>query len=104
MSKYIEFSGPGGTVIVESAEAGGSVMRGVVSSQLTEKVGRSLEDAMSVIRPLANATIASCHGMSALPETVEIEFGLKFDIKLGAVIAEAHTTGTLNVKLVWKPA
>jgi hypothetical protein len=104
MNKLIEFNVLGGTVVVESQEAAtGSVVRGAGLAQVTEKVGKSLSDTLSVIRPLAEATLAACSELATLPETVEVEFGLKFDVRFGAVIAQASADGTLRVKVVWKP-
>ena len=102
MNKLIEFNVQGGTVIVESQDAaGGSVVRGTGFAQLTEKVGRSLEDTLSVIRPFANAALAAVRDLSTETATAEIEFGVKFDVKLGVVLS-ASTEGTLRIKLVSK--
>lgn len=103
MNKLIEFNVPGGTVVVESHDAAamGGVVRGAGSGQLVEKFGGSLEDTISVIRPVANAALAACKDL--LPGTVEVSFSLKFDAHVGAIIARAGTEGTLNIKLTWKP-
>lgn len=105
MNKLIEFNVPGGTVIVESQEAAatGSVVRGAGLAQVTEKVSKSLGEALSVIRPVAEAALSACGDLAAVPDTVEIEFGLKFDVRIGAMIAHTSADGSLRVKLVWKP-
>lgn len=104
MNKLIEFNVPGGTVIVESQEAAtGSVVRGAGLAQVTEKVSKSLGEALSVIRPVAEAALSACGDLAAIPDTVEIEFGLKFDVRIGAMIAHTSADGSLRVKLVWKP-
>ena len=104
MNKLIEFNVPGGTVVVESQEAAtGSVVRGAGLAQVTEKVGQSLGDAMSVIRPVAEAALSTCANLASAPDTVEIEFGLKFDVHIGAMIARSSTEGSLRIKLLWKP-
>jgi hypothetical protein len=104
MNKLIEFNVPNGTVVVESQEAVmGGIVRGAGLGPLTEKVGKSLADALSVIRPVAEAALSACGNLAALPDTVEVEFGVKFDVHIGAVIARANTEGNLLIKLVWKP-
>ena len=104
MNKLIEFNVPGGTVVVESQEAAAaSVVRGAGLAQLTEKVGKSLDEALAVIRPVAEAALAACDGLVAVPDTVEVQFGLKFDARIGAVIAQASGEASLAIKLVWKP-
>lgn len=103
MNKLIEFNVPGGTVVVESREvATGSVVRGAVTP-FTEKVGQSLGDALSVIRPVAESALAACGNLAAVPDTVEVQFGVTFDVRIGAVIASTSTEGSLGIKLVWKP-
>jgi len=74
MNKLIEFNAPGGTVLVETSEMAGSPMRGAGMSQLTEKIGMSFEDTLSVIRPVANAAFAAIRELAATPETVEVDF------------------------------
>ena len=104
MNKLIEFTVPNGTVVVESQEdVTGTIVRGAGLSQLTEKVGKSLVDTLSVIRPVAEAALSACGDLAALPDTVEVEFGLKFDGRIGAVIAHSSADGSMRIKLVWKP-
>jgi hypothetical protein len=104
MNKLIEFNVPNGTVVVESQEdVAGTIVRGAGLSQLTEKVGKSLVDTLSVIRPVAEAALSACADLAALPDTVEVEFGLKFDVRIGAVIAHSSADGSMRIKLVWKP-
>jgi hypothetical protein len=104
MNKLIEFNVPGGTVVVESQEAAATgVMRGASLGQVTEQVGRSLEDTFSVIRSVADATLANCSGLAPLQATIEVEFSLKVDATFGVVIAKATAEGSLRIKLVCKP-
>lgn len=104
MNKLIEFIVPGGRVVVESeANATGGNVRGAAVAQATEAVGRSLGDALSVIRHVAEATVDACDGLEVAPDTVEVEFGLKFNAELNAYIAKSKGEATLNVKLVWTP-
>lgn len=104
MNKLIEFNVPGGRVLVESQEgATGNVVRGAGLAQATEKAGKSLVDALSVIRPVAEATMETCRGLDVLPEAVEVQFGLKFNAGFDVYIAKSSGEATLNVTLVWKP-
>ncbi len=104
MNKLIEFNVPGGTVVVESQEAPtGGVVRGAAVAQVTEKVGKTLVDALSVIRPVAEATMETCGGLDVLPDSVDVEFGLVFKAGLDAYIAKSSSEATLKIRLVWKP-
>ena len=104
MNKLIEFNVPNGTVVVESQEdVAGTIVRGAGLSQLTEKVGKSLVETLSVIRPVAEAALSACGDLATVPETVEVEFALKFDVHIGAMIAHSSADGSMRIKLVWKP-
>lgn len=103
MNKLIEFNVPNGRVIVESKEAAtGPATRGGMLAQVTETVGRSFSETLSVIGPVADATMAACRGLPSVPETVEVEFGLKFIAGLEAVIAQGKAEANLQIKLVLK--
>ncbi|MFC0254548.1 CU044_2847 family protein [Massilia consociata] len=105
MNKLIEFNVPGGRVLVETQEAAtGSVVRGVGVAEVTEKVGKSFEDALSVIHSVAEAAMNTCKGLDVAPDLVEVEFGLKFGAKVDVVIAKGIAEGNLRIKLAWKPA
>jgi hypothetical protein len=102
MNQLIEFNVFGGSVLVESSEEAAGGLRG--AGQLVEKIGRSLEDTLGIVRPIANAALAACHGLAVKPDTVEVEFGLKFNASVGAMIASTSTEGNLRMKLVLKPS
>jgi len=105
MNKLLEFSVPNGTVVVESAEASSAnVVRGSGFGRVTEKVGMSLGDTLSVVHPVADATLAALHELAPPPASVEIEFGLNFNGSIGAFIAQTKAEASLHIKLVWKPA
>ncbi len=104
MNKLIEFNVPNGRVVVETQEAGnGRTTRGGVLAQVTENVGKSFEEALSVIRPVAEATMAACRDMEQSVGSVEVEFGLTFFAGLDVVIAKGSTEGNLHVRLVLIP-
>ncbi len=103
MNKLIEFNVPGGTVLVESQEAvTGSPVRGANGDGIREAAGKSLEETLSVIRPVADAALAACRDLVTAAAAVEVEFSLKFTAKAGVVIAQASTEGSLRVKVAWK--
>lgn len=103
MNKLIEINVPGGTIFVESSEANGHTVRGAGVGKISEKAGASLSDALSVIRPMAEATMDTCRELRVVPTEVEVQFGLKFSASAGIVIASAATEGNLQIKLVWNP-
>lgn len=102
MNKLIEFNVAGGQVVVESSEEAAGAVRG--AGQFVEKIGRSLEQTLAIVRPVADAALAACRGLAVPPDTVEVEFGLKFNASVGAMIASTSTEGNLRMKLVLKPS
>jgi hypothetical protein len=104
MNKLIEFTVPGGVVVVESSEAAAAgAVRGGGVSQRVEKAGKSLEESMGIIRPVADAVLAACRGLVSMTDTIEVEFGLKFSGEVDVMIAAANTDASLNLKLILKP-
>lgn len=89
-------------MLVESSEEAAGGLRG--AGQLVEKIGQSLEDTLAIVRPIANAALSACRGLAVQPDTVEVEFGLKFNASVGAMIASTSTEGNLRMKLVLKPS
>jgi hypothetical protein len=93
----------GGNVLIEVEEdAAGPVTRGLHSSEVIETVGNSFEAALEVIKPAAVAVASKFRNFADAPESVEIEFGLKFAGQAGAFIASASTEAQFRVKMVWK--
>jgi len=104
MNKLIEFNVPGGTVLVETQEpADARTTRGGVIAQVTENIGKSFTDSLSVIHAVADATAGAGRGLLHPPEAVEVTFGLTFTAGLDAVIASGNGTANLNIKMVFKP-
>jgi len=104
MNKLLEFTGPAGTVVIESSESiSGQLVRGRGLGELTERVGISLNDTLLVIRPIADATLAACQELVSMPDSVEVEFGLNFNGSIGAFIVQGKAEACLNIKLAWKP-
>lgn len=104
MNKLLEFSVPGGVVVVESTTAAtGPVVRGGGVAKLAENIGVSLGDTLGVVRSFTDATLATCRQLANRPASVEVEFGLNFDASVGAFIAQSKAEASLNIRLVWKP-
>jgi len=80
---------------VESQEgATGGPVRGASFARVTETAGKSLEETLAVIRPVADAALAACRDLVTAPAEIEVEFSLEFDAEAGVVIARASTEGS----------
>jgi hypothetical protein len=93
----------GGTVLVEVEETPG-VVRVSRGRSVVEQVGSSFEQAMDRVRDAATAALTAFQQMATRPDEVELEFGVKLDAEVGAVIARTHVEGQLTVRLTWRAA
>ncbi|WP_063766937.1 CU044_2847 family protein [Streptomyces sp. NRRL S-813] len=62
------------------------------------------EHGLDQIRDVAARTLRRITSLPAAPSTVELEFGVKFSVEAGAVIARTGVEGHLKVKMVWEKA
>lgn len=60
------------------------------------------EEGLDQIRQMAGRTLERMVSLPAPPSTVELEFGVKFNVETGAVIARTGVEGHLKVKMVWE--
>jgi hypothetical protein len=67
--------------------------------ELKEKSEEALNNAMKTIEGMANRVGAIQKKIPAEFSQVEVEFGIKFDWKLGVILAEAGTEASINVTL-----
>ncbi|HNK32254.1 MAG TPA: CU044_2847 family protein [Plasticicumulans sp.] len=65
---------------------------------------RSVQEALARLQPLADAVLDTLSGLTARPDQVEVQFGIKLSAAAGAVIAKAGSEANFAVKLNWKRA
>ncbi|ASC70472.1 hypothetical protein XM38_014110 [Halomicronema hongdechloris C2206] len=70
--------------------------------ELAVKSAQALDQAMGTIQGVANCTSETLGKLAQSPSEVEIEFAIKVDAEVGALIANGRQEGNLRVKLVWK--
>ena len=69
--------------------------------ELKKKSEEALNNAMKNIEDMANRVSALQKKIPVEFSQVEVEFGIKFDWKVGAILAEAGTSASINVTLTW---
>lgn len=69
--------------------------------ELKEKSEEALNNAMKTIEGMADRVSALQKKIPFEFTQVEVEFGIKFDWKVGALLAEAGTEASINVTLTW---
>jgi hypothetical protein len=101
MDQLLQFESDVKTVLVEVADDEPGIERAALIDDVVVKAGASLDTAMDQVRAVANATIGKVHELAREPEQVEVEFGIRLNAEVGAVIARTQTEGHLQVKLTW---
>jgi hypothetical protein len=74
-----------------------------VSRGAAQRAQESFETAIAQIRPGVEALMAQLRNLSTRPETVSLEFGIKFTAGADALIAKTSVEGNVKVTLIWKP-
>ncbi|HEY2615972.1 MAG TPA: CU044_2847 family protein [Acetobacteraceae bacterium] len=55
------------------------------------------------VKPGVEALVTQLRDLTAKPETVSLEFGIKFTAGADALIAKTSVEGNVKVTLTWKP-
>ena len=101
MSRLVAFPlKDGGTVVVEVDEATGGPVRAARPGEVVETAKKTFDEATSGLRAIAEKVIGQVRDLG--PETIEVEFSIKFNAEAGVVLAKAATEGACKVKLAWK--
>jgi Trypsin-co-occurring domain 1 len=101
MKRLIEFRQDDETVFVEVEEDISRADQLSGRGGAVERAKQSFEEAVSGIDPIANMILRK---MAALgPESVSIEFGIKFNAQAGVILASSAIEGNCKVTLGWKP-
>ncbi len=101
MKRVIEFKQGEQTIFVEVEEQAspGDQLSGRISG--VEKAKQSFEEAVSGIGPIAETILRKVAALG--PESVSVEFGIKFSAQAGVVLASSAVEGNCKVTLGWKP-
>jgi len=79
----------------------GSTLSGSSTGQTAQQASNHFKDAIAHIRPAAEAVLHSLAEMNQ-PDEINLEFGVKFSAKVGAILASADSEATFKVSLKWK--
>ena len=89
-------------IIIEFTRRGGLQPVGKLDFKvLREKSAAAIDHAMLVINKMGQHITTTVNSMPERPNGVEIEFGLKFDVEAGVIIAKAGAEAGVTVKLIW---
>jgi hypothetical protein len=74
-----------------------------VARSAADRARESFETTIAQIRPGVEALMAQLRDLTAKPEQVSLEFGIKFTAGADALIAKTSVEGNVKVTLAWKP-
>lgn len=77
-------------------------VQAATADEIAQRVRNSFDQALSIIQVSAERIISTINKLSETPSECEVEFGIKIDGEVGAVVARVHTGAHYVVKLKWK--
>jgi Trypsin-co-occurring domain 1 len=101
MKREVEFKHGNGVIVVEVDQAAprGDQLGAVEGT--VAKAKQSFEEAASGIRPIAETILGQVSALG--PESVSVEFGIKFSAQAGVMLASSAVEGNCKITLSWKP-
>ena len=104
MTRVVEYElEPGKQVYVEVDDPTPEGLRKAARAE-TSKAERSLDEALESVMPVAERVLARAQKLAAAPSGIELELGIKFNAKAGAVLASTALEGNIRLKLTWAPS
>jgi len=101
MTELLRFpTGEDGVIVVEADSDDAGVQRASRSGFV--EVEQRFEDALAGVEQAAIKALTVFRDGDLQAETVELEFGIKLNAEIGALIAKTAAEGHLTVKLSWK--
>jgi hypothetical protein len=104
MEQLLQFESGSGAVMVAVSDDEPGIDRAGRVDEVVVKARNSLESAMDQVRAVSNVTLSKLEDLAQRPEQVEVEFGIRLNAEVGAVIARTQAEGHLQVKLTWTPS
>lgn len=100
---YMDVPIEGGSPVRVEVEApeGGLVPAAADDDTQVGRLSESLDKAMDRIRPMAEVITGKLAGMAVRPDSVTAEFGMKFSVDAGVIVARTASEAQISVKLTW---
>jgi hypothetical protein len=107
MSDYIETYAKDGTSIRIEVEAPvksstGFAQKLAPGDVSNEAVKDAYDQTLSTIRGYANGVIDTIQSLETLPSAASVDFSIKVDAEVGAMIAKSRDEGQFKISLSWK--
>lgn len=69
--------------------------------ELEKKSTEVIDKAMQTIHKMANKVNSTIQIIENKPSRLEMEFGIKFDAEIGAIVAKVTAESSMTIKMVW---
>jgi hypothetical protein len=69
---------------------------------VAKKAHQTFEAALDKIQPAAEVIIQKLRYLSDAPDTIQVEFGVKMNAEVGAVVASASAEAHYKINLTWQ--
>ncbi len=89
-------------VEVEEPERPGMREASARGEGVPERARQTFEAALEKVKPLAETVIRKLRALHDPPDEVKVEFGLKLNSEVGAILAAAGAEANYKVTLTWK--
>ncbi|MGW5422692.1 CU044_2847 family protein [Streptomyces sp. NPDC003943] len=101
MSETIREREQDGSIVIEFNQRSGVRQVALSAPETVARSAEAVSQAMTTIRSMAERVRGTVAQMAVRPESVQVEFGIKFDAEAGAVIAKTGVEAAVTVKLAW---
>ncbi len=104
MKKIVPFDLDGSPVYIEVEdfqEASTGIQRVARDNEEKEKSVNRFTDAITKVKPAAEAVLKMFQEMDT-PDEIGLDFGIKFNAKVGAMFASVDSEATFKISLKWK--
>lgn len=90
------------SVLIEFSERPGMRRVALTAPDAIHRSAEALQHAMDVIHSVTDDLQHSVQRLTQRPDRMEVEFGVKFDTEVGAIIAKAGVEAAIKVRLAWE--
>ncbi|MFD5493003.1 CU044_2847 family protein [Streptomyces sp. NPDC127091] len=94
--------GDGDFVVADIERVGGGVVDAATPSDLVARATGSFTTALEQVRSAAALTVRRMRDLPQRPDEVTVEFGIRLEAEVGAVLARTGAQGHLQVQLTWR--
>jgi hypothetical protein len=101
MKRVVEFEQGDGVILVEIDDDDTRGREALAGRGAAEKAKQTFEEAVAGIGPIAALILRQVTALA--PESVSVEFGIKFSAQAGVMIASSAVESNCKITLGWKP-